>query len=478
MSHIINVEALLVLVQERPELWDPQDSNYQNRLVKDASWTYICRQLFPNYAESPPDVQIRLMNDVTRRWRSCRDQYRRERQLRQQSGSGAIKKRPYLYMSQLNFLSRIIDLRPTDSNIRETDTGSEAEARTSQHEERRPWEDVVPGASAEEGADPPNTTEDAAQQEEQARSSSPTLPLYSSPQASIPQRMRRRREAHNLGTRREIDRRVMDYIGRTISDDGEEAFCRSLAQHLRRIPIDLRLNTKTCIMHLIHAATPPQNPREIFQIIERQHQLSECPNASSSAAAHGHDTCESQESAISRPTNDSGRASSSDISTQSWQRHMSVEGQFGQEHGNIGQPPTFVGYSNHTITNLPPTNTMQAWPPYPRHYGHQGQYGPQNRAANVFGQGEGWVPRGPHQHSNIAQHSNIFHHPQTQEAAFYSQGPVDYVPSHQQPIRTQNNPPPAITQNPTHQQSTVPENRSINISTSSPTTSHQSFIDL
>ncbi|XP_077110289.1 uncharacterized protein LOC143766459 [Ranitomeya variabilis] len=382
-------------------------------------------------------------------------------------------------MSRLNFLARIIDLRPTESNIRETDTGLEAEAGPSQHEQQRPSEEDVPGPSEEEGREAQNPPEDDAQQEDQPRSSSPTLPLSSSPLASIPQRMRRRREAQNLVTRREIDRCVMDYIGRTISDDGEEAFCPSLAQHLRRIPMDLRLNTKTSIMHLIHAATPPQNPRELFEIIEKHHQqLSACPDASISGAAHVPATRESQQTPISRPNTDSGRPSLSVIAIQSWPRHISVEGHFGQEHGNIGQPPPFVAYSNPTITNIPPTHTQQAWPPYQRHYGQQGQYGPQYRAANVIGQGAGWLPRDQQPNSNFTQHSNIFQQQHTQEPAFYSHGQVDYVPSQQQPIRTQANTPAAITQNTSREQSTLPEGQHIPISTSSPTTSHHSFLDL
>ncbi|XP_077117018.1 uncharacterized protein LOC143773455 [Ranitomeya variabilis] len=381
-------------------------------------------------------------------------------------------------MSRLNFLARIIDLRPTESNIRETDTGSEAEAGPSQREHQRQSDEDVPGPSEEEGREAPNPHEDHAQQEEQPRSSSPTLPLSSSPLASIPQRMRRRREGQNIVTRRDIDRRVLDYIGRTISDDGEEAFCRSLAQHLRRIPLDLRLNTKTAIMHLLHAATPPQNPRELFEIIEQKHQqLSACPDASSSATAHVPATRESQQTAQTSQNSDSGRPSSSEISTQSLQRHSIGEGQLGQEHGNIGQPPPFCGYSN-TISNITHTQTQQAWPPYQRHYGQQGQYGPQYREANVFGQGEGWLPRAQPQNLNFAQPSNIFHQQHTQQAAFYSHGQVDYVPSQHQIMRTQANLPASINQNAPREQSTGPEGTNIHSSTSSPTTSHNSFIDL
>ncbi|XP_069615743.1 trifunctional purine biosynthetic protein adenosine-3-like [Ranitomeya imitator] len=69
------------------------------------------------------------VEDVMRRWRSIRDQYRRERQQRARSGSAApAKKRKYIYYDRLSFLDPSMDLRPTQSNLTERETGSDSEA--------------------------------------------------------------------------------------------------------------------------------------------------------------------------------------------------------------------------------------------------------------------------------------------------------------------------------------------------------------
>ncbi|XP_073399075.1 uncharacterized protein [Dendrobates tinctorius] len=286
MSRIINVEMLMILVQQRPELWDPRDARYANRNVKDAAWTYICRKLFPNYAKSAPDVQLGMMNDAQRRWRSCRDQYRRERQLHQKSGAGGGKKRPYIYMSQLNFLAPVMDLRPTESNLAEGDPASEAKPGQSKREAAVTVEDDVPSPSAEEKPIPVSQAQVLTDQEEHARSSSPTLALDISPQATaIPRRLRRRREQQSVAIRRQVDSRVLDYISRTISEDGEEAFGRSLAQHLRQIPQQLQLPTKAAILHLIHAAIPPNNPQHIFDYIVRSAQTQNITQLSDSTVS-------------------------------------------------------------------------------------------------------------------------------------------------------------------------------------------------
>ncbi|XP_073398836.1 uncharacterized protein [Dendrobates tinctorius] len=67
------------------------------------------------------------VEDVMKRWRSIRDQYRRERQQRSRSGDAGHVKRKYIYYDRLNFLAPILALRPTQSNLTDRGTASEAE---------------------------------------------------------------------------------------------------------------------------------------------------------------------------------------------------------------------------------------------------------------------------------------------------------------------------------------------------------------
>ncbi|XP_077119014.1 uncharacterized protein LOC143775064 [Ranitomeya variabilis] len=145
------------------------------------------------------------VEDVMRRLRSIRDQYRRERQQRARSGAFALTKRKYIYYDRLSFLDPSMDLRPTPSNLTERETGSDSEAITDPFREGEevagPSSDpsccIPPGPSAAAPEAPPTTGPDAApapvSQEDTGNSSSPTVPLEASPQPAVISRRGRRR---------------------------------------------------------------------------------------------------------------------------------------------------------------------------------------------------------------------------------------------------------------------------------------------
>ncbi|XP_077126030.1 uncharacterized protein LOC143782452 [Ranitomeya variabilis] len=226
------------------------------------------------------------VDDVMRRWRSIRDQYRRERQMRARSGSAAPpKKRKYIYYDRLSFLDGSMDLRATHSNLTERETGSESEAlidpvgvdeevagpSSSYDPPINPRQNAPasqdPAPSGQDQDPPPSSAHDHASQEEQGLSSSPTGPPVASPQAAVPlPRGRRRREVQ--ATRRDVDAGVLNYLARAATDDGEEAFARSLARYLRPLPREVRLRVRGCMQILIDLSTPPNNPYEVFEFIE------------------------------------------------------------------------------------------------------------------------------------------------------------------------------------------------------------------
>ncbi|XP_069618175.1 uncharacterized protein [Ranitomeya imitator] len=288
MARIINVDMLIILIQERPEIWDQRDPNYANRAVKQAAWRSVCGSLFPQYDQQPRAAQRQIMDDVTTRWRSIRDQYRRERQQREKSGAGAPpKKKKYIYFDRLTFLNPSMDLRPTQSNLTDRETGSDSEQVIDPvgdgEEVAGPSAapSIPPGcsssghpapAAAEENTEAPQFSSSAAapapSQDDPGNSSSPTVALDRSQQAAVrPQRARRRREL--LQSRRNVDAGVMNYLARVREDDGEEGFTRSLAQYLRSIERELRLRLRGCFQILIDACTPPNNPYNLMQMIEQ-----------------------------------------------------------------------------------------------------------------------------------------------------------------------------------------------------------------
>ncbi|XP_069585053.1 uncharacterized protein [Ranitomeya imitator] len=211
----------------------------------------------------------------------------RERQQRARSGSAVpAKKRKYIYYDRLSFLDPSMDLRATQSNLTERETGSDSEAiidpvgegeevaGPSSHPSSVlppatssvPTQDPV--TSGQETAAPPTAATHPGSQEEARNSSSPTVPLETSPQpAVISRRGRRRRELQE--SRRNVDTKVLNYLARAAQDDGEEAFARSLAWYLRPIPRETRLHVRGCIQILIDSCTTSISPYELFEIIER-----------------------------------------------------------------------------------------------------------------------------------------------------------------------------------------------------------------
>ncbi|XP_069587318.1 uncharacterized protein [Ranitomeya imitator] len=172
-----------------------------------------------------------------------------------------------------------MELRPTESNLTERETGSDSELLIDPVAEDAEMAGPSGQATGSNHPPPPPPQPAAASSapqeanpevDEGAQSSSPTLALDTSPQPSTrPNRGRRRRVALNIGTRRQVDTVVLDYLSRAAHDDGEEAYFRSLARYLRPIPRSLRLRTRGCIQILLDAATPPNNPTNIFNYLER-----------------------------------------------------------------------------------------------------------------------------------------------------------------------------------------------------------------
>ncbi|XP_069600204.1 uncharacterized protein [Ranitomeya imitator] len=169
-----------------------------------------------------------------------------------------------------------MDLRPTESNLTERETGTESEVQIDPVGDDD--EQAGPSSSLSRSTQsapppplpPPESESQAAHPDEQAISSSPTMPLAASPQASgIPRRARRRREGAGSVTRTQVDRGVLDYLSSVTRDDGEEAYGRSLAQYLRAIPREFRLRTRGAIQIVLDASTPPNNPRPVFSFLER-----------------------------------------------------------------------------------------------------------------------------------------------------------------------------------------------------------------
>ncbi|XP_075719872.1 uncharacterized protein LOC142760568 [Rhinoderma darwinii] len=122
MPRACDVEKLICLVHDRPQLWNTNDEAYHDRTGKEVAWDEVAHSLFgQEWEKSTTRDRKTIVDDVKTRWRSCRDQFRREYGNKGRSGDGASKKRPYIYMKQLMFLKDIMEMRPCSDNLNDTE---------------------------------------------------------------------------------------------------------------------------------------------------------------------------------------------------------------------------------------------------------------------------------------------------------------------------------------------------------------------
>ncbi|XP_069811751.1 uncharacterized protein [Dendropsophus ebraccatus] len=117
---ILNAEALIYAVQERPSLWDQSDPQHADIVQNRRLWEEIFSEIVPNWEVLPQKQKRKIGKDLQTRWRSMRDRYIRDHneESRIPSGSGASKRPIYRYRNQLQFLQRVVELRQTSGNVR------------------------------------------------------------------------------------------------------------------------------------------------------------------------------------------------------------------------------------------------------------------------------------------------------------------------------------------------------------------------
>ncbi|XP_044153060.1 uncharacterized protein LOC122940446 [Bufo gargarizans] len=194
-----DVERLITLVQERPELWDTRTNVYLDRVKEEVASEKVARLMrCAEWEKADARGRAELVKKTKTRWNSCRDQFRRECNKRGWSGEGSSRKRAYIYSSQLQFLRPVMDLRPTVDNLEEpedSDVGGEETAPVFSPE---PSPTPTP---AEESTQPAMAT---------------TVVTEGSPQTSPQRRPRTRRSARQqtsgLVTLEIIDARVIEFL--------------------------------------------------------------------------------------------------------------------------------------------------------------------------------------------------------------------------------------------------------------------------
>ncbi|XP_040278247.1 uncharacterized protein LOC120993843 [Bufo bufo] len=208
---LYDVERLITLIEERPNLWDTRLESYHDRVQKDRSWEEIAKELDGAEFAKADAKKRHIISDQQNknRWYSCRDQFKRELNLRHKSGDGSLAKKPYLYTENLQFLRPIMETRPTVDNLSNAPEDDQAPSGPASQE--------TPSAPPSTDETPPLETvmEDVPENR--------TVPQQISTQPRSSGR-RRGPPPHDSGldTRAIVEARVMDYLNQNRGESADE----------------------------------------------------------------------------------------------------------------------------------------------------------------------------------------------------------------------------------------------------------------
>ena len=113
----INIELLITHVESRPVLWDKTLDIYKDRNQTKKAWKEVCKKLKSNFEELSDTEKNSFSNEVAKKWTNVRDSFvksnKRLKELRT-CGVASFKPKKYVYTNQLQFLSKLIEERPTE----------------------------------------------------------------------------------------------------------------------------------------------------------------------------------------------------------------------------------------------------------------------------------------------------------------------------------------------------------------------------
>ncbi|XP_063794388.1 bromodomain-containing protein 4-like isoform X2 [Pseudophryne corroboree] len=111
---VIDIDQLIHMVQDRPELYDPKVPSYADRYKKRKAWEEICSAVVPDWELCSEKEKNIKAKEIQTRWRSLKDCFRRELTLQkklEKSGIPTSRRRKYVHYDGLLFLEPTMKLR-------------------------------------------------------------------------------------------------------------------------------------------------------------------------------------------------------------------------------------------------------------------------------------------------------------------------------------------------------------------------------
>ncbi|XP_050304654.1 uncharacterized protein LOC126742131 [Anthonomus grandis grandis] len=132
----IDVELFITEVEERPALYNTKQKEYSDKNLKKKLWTELCEKFIENWNELGDKEKNEKGNELQKRWKNLRTCFKREYDAQKNiaSGSGAKKRRKYLYFEQLLFLRDSIESRISYNSLEQGTDDVEDNTETREEE--------------------------------------------------------------------------------------------------------------------------------------------------------------------------------------------------------------------------------------------------------------------------------------------------------------------------------------------------------
>ncbi|XP_077339279.1 uncharacterized protein LOC143983449 isoform X1 [Lithobates pipiens] len=295
----ISHEAIIALVQARPELWDSECPGYADRVLKRAKWEEVYKYVTPNWDEMsateqdnrgeckvccvyaagytcilvkilPPNDQAIVCflyiagKEVYTRWRSLRDRYKKEvneEKAAERSGAPSTRRRPNPHAEALSFLRRTTEMRTTVSSVPVRASARRESSSPSPSGDADTSQETTETVSSQEYH--PSTQEPAANPDRRVRSTSTTRRTRTQQETPFEEYFNRIIEE----MRNQSQNQAKDDEFLNISDP-DVMFLRMLLCVIREIPADKRTEVRGDIhayLTYIVSACKEQRPYPKFQ---------------------------------------------------------------------------------------------------------------------------------------------------------------------------------------------------------------------
>ncbi|KAG0723941.1 hypothetical protein GWK47_041659 [Chionoecetes opilio] len=109
LGHHVNTAALIHEVEQHPAIWNTAVEEYEDIVERKNAWLAVIMKFIPQFNNKPLAEKNETVAVIRKKWKAIRSCYARELQKKRKenSGSGARRRRQYIYFEDLSFLGTV-----------------------------------------------------------------------------------------------------------------------------------------------------------------------------------------------------------------------------------------------------------------------------------------------------------------------------------------------------------------------------------